>query len=117
MNRNTRTLLVVLIAIAAAGAASFAAYRFIASIPVREVEVAGVQTVVAARPMPVGTLLTKDDVKLVSWPASAVVPGSYTSVEQVTNRGLVNAVNENDVLTAWRRDAPESLTTWPPAWR
>lgn len=99
MNRNTRTFIVILIALAAAGAASFAAYRFIASIPVREVEVAGVQTVVAARAMPVGTLLTKDDVKLVTWPASAQVPGAYTSVEQVTNRGLVNAVGENEPLT------------------
>lgn len=99
MNRNTRTLLVVVIAVLAAGVATFGAYRAIKSIPVREVEVAQVQLVVAARPLPMGTLLTEADVKLVPWPASAQVPGSFTRPDQVVNRGLVNAIAENEPVT------------------
>lgn len=96
MNRTTRTLLVVVVAILAAGVATFAAYRAIQSIPVREVEVAHVQLAVAARPLPVGTMVTPDDVKLVPWPASAQVPGAFTTREQVVNRGLIDAMVENE---------------------
>lgn len=99
MNRNTRTLLVVLIALAAAGVASYGAYRAIQSIPVREVEVAQIQLVVAARAVPVGTLLTKDDVKLVPWPSASQVPTAFTATEQVVNRGVIDGLAENEPLT------------------
>ena len=70
MNRNARLALVLTVALGAAGAASFVVYRVVSAIPVREVEVASLQAVVAARPIPVGTIVTKDHVKLVPWPAA-----------------------------------------------
>jgi Flp pilus assembly protein CpaB len=69
MSRNARLALVLAIALGAAGAASFVVYRVVSSIPVREIEVASLQAVVAAKAIPVGTLLTRDHVKLVPWPA------------------------------------------------
>jgi pilus assembly protein CpaB len=99
MNRNTRTLLVVLIAIATAGVATFAAYRAIQSIPVREIEVAQVQLVAATRELPVGSLVTKDDLKLVPWPSASQIPGSFTSTDQVVNRGVIVGLAENEPLT------------------
>jgi pilus assembly protein CpaB len=99
MNRNARFALVLTIALAVAGAASFVVYRVVSSIPVREVEVASLQAVVAARPVPVGTLLTKDHVKLVPWPARNPVPGSFTEIEKVVNRGAIVEVAENEPLT------------------
>ena len=59
MNRNSRFALVLTVALAAAGVASFIVYRVVASIPVREVEVASLKAVVAARSIPVGTIVTK----------------------------------------------------------
>ena len=114
MNRNARLLIVLLVALAAAGVASFAAYRAIQSIPVREVEVASVQAVVAARPLPVGSLVTKDDVKLVAWPARAVIPGSFTTAESVVNRGLVVAVTENEPITENKLAAAGTGAGLPP---
>ena len=49
MNRNARFALVLTVALGAAGAASFVVYRVVSAIPVREVEVASLQAVVAAR--------------------------------------------------------------------
>ena len=49
MNRTMRTVVVVLLALSMAGLASFAVYRAVQRIPVREVEVAKVEAVVAAR--------------------------------------------------------------------
>jgi len=51
MNRNTRTLIVLAVAVLMAGVASFGVYLAVRSMPVREVEIARTQAVVAARPL------------------------------------------------------------------
>jgi pilus assembly protein CpaB len=99
MNRRTRTLVVVLIAIVLASLASLGVYRAVQRIPAREVEIATTHAVVAARPLTMGTLLTKDDVKVVGWPARTPLAGGFTSVDQVTNRGVMTALAENEPLT------------------
>jgi pilus assembly protein CpaB len=99
MNATTRLSIVLLVAVAAAGAASYAVYRTIANLPVREVEVASAEAVVAARAIPVGTVLTKDDVKTVAWPARSPVPGGFATMDAVLNRGAVVAIAENEPVT------------------
>jgi pilus assembly protein CpaB len=99
MNRNTRTILVVAIALVAALGASLGAYRVIQRMPVREVAVAHHYTVIATRALPAGALVTKQDVKLVAWPASAPMPGGFTKVDDVVNRGLIDSLAENEPLT------------------
>src|SRR5918996_5376864 len=98
MNRRNRTLLVLAVALGAAGAASFLLYRTVSRIPVREVEVATLHVAVATENLPMGTRLTKDQVKLVGWPASSPVPGSFSKVEDVLNRGLIQSVTANEPL-------------------
>ena len=99
MSRNARLALVLTVALGAAGLASFGVYRIVAAIPVREVEVVSLETVVAARPIPVGTIVTKDHVKLVPWPQRSPVPGSFTKIDDVLNRGAIVEVAENEPLT------------------
>ena len=57
MNRGTRTLVVLAVAVIAAGAASYGVYAAIRSIPERRVEIATRHAVVAKVALPVGTLL------------------------------------------------------------
>ncbi len=99
MSRSTRTLLVVALSVVVAGAASFAVYLQVQSIPVREIEVRNYSVVVAAKPLPLGSLLVATDVKLVPWPQSSPVAGAFTSIEEVVNRGLLASVVENEPLT------------------
>jgi pilus assembly protein CpaB len=99
MNRRNRTLLVLLAAVALASAASYLVYRTVSRMPVREVEVASVQVAVAAESLPMGTMLTKDHVKLVGWPSANQVPGAYPSAESVVGRGLILGVSMNEPLT------------------
>jgi pilus assembly protein CpaB len=114
MNRNVRLLIVLLVAVAAAGIASFAAYRAIQNLPVKQVEIGSVQTVVAARELPVGTLLTRDDVRLVAWPERSMVPGSFQSVDAVVNRGLVVQATENEPITESKLAAAGTGAGLPP---
>jgi pilus assembly protein CpaB len=102
MSRNARLALVLAVALGAAGAASFVVYRVVSSIPVREVEVKSLNAVVAAKPIPVGTIVTRDHVKLVPWPARNPVPGSFTSIDAVVNRGAIVEIAENEPLTETR---------------
>jgi len=99
MSRQTRTLIVVAVAILVASAASFFMYQVIQRMPVREVEVASATAVTAARNIPIGTVLVKEDLRVVAWPARNPVHGGFTSIEQVTNRGVVSALSENEPIT------------------
>jgi len=99
MNRNTRTVVVLAIAVLMAAVAAFGVYLAVRSMPVREVEVIRSQAVVASHPLAVGTLVTKDDLKLVPWPAASPVPGSFTELDKVVNRGVIVATSENEPLT------------------
>jgi pilus assembly protein CpaB len=114
MTRNTRTLFVVAVAVVLAAAASFGVYRAIERIPVREVEVAHHSAVVAKRELPLGALLTKEDVKLVAWPSSDPLPGGFTKIEQVVDRGLVVPVLANEPLSESKLAPIEAGAGLPP---
>ncbi len=114
MSRGTRTILVLAIALSVAGGASFMVYRAVQNIPVREVEVRSYFVAVASRPLPLGTMLTASDVKLVAWPASSPVAGGFGTVEEVSNRGLIMAVAENEPITSTKLAPLEAGAGLPP---
>ena len=114
MNRQTRTFVVLVVAVVVAAAASYAVYRAVASIPVRQVEIATAKAVVAARPMPIGTLVTRESVKEIDWPARTPLSGGYARIEDVVDRGLVAPVVENELLTVNNLAAKEAGAGLPP---
>jgi len=99
MNRTTRTLIVLAVAIAVASAATYFVFSALKNRPTEKVEVATAFAVVAAKPLPVGTRVKAEDVKIVPWPAAAQIPGSFTTIEQVIDRGVVSPVAENEPLS------------------
>ena len=115
MNRNTRTIAVLVLAIFLASLASFGVYRAMSRIQVREVEVANYKVVVAGESLSMGALLTADEVKLVSWPSSSPVVGGFTDVKDVVNLGLLTSVLENEPITATRLAPVEAGGGLPPS--
>ena len=99
MNRTTRTMVVMTVAILTAAVASFGVYAAIKTIPVREVEVAHTFVAVAAHNLPTGSRITDADVKLVAWPAKNPVVGGFPELKPLLDRGLVAAVGENEPFT------------------
>ena len=114
MSRNTRTFVVVAIAVVMAAVASFGVYRAVERIPVREVEVAHHSAVVANRDLPLGALVTKEDVKLVPWPSSDPLPGGFRKVEEVLDRGVIVPVLENEPLSQSKLAPIEAGAGLPP---
>ena len=99
MNRRTRTIVVLMLALGVAAAASFVVYGAIQRIPVRQVEVANYHVVVAAKSLPLGTRLAATDVKLIAWPKSSPVANGHTEIKTVLERGLLSAMVENEPVT------------------
>ena len=108
MNRGVRALLVVVIALVMAAVASYAMYRGIQRIPVREVEVASTPVAVAAKALPVGALVGPNDVKLAAWPAKSPVQGAFATADEVVGRGLLAPVLENEPITSAKLAPRES---------
>ena len=114
MNRQSRTLVVLLVALGAAAIASFGVYRAISSIPERRVEIATKHAVVAARSLPMGARLTADNVKVVGWPERTPLAGGFSSIEDVVDRGLISAVVENEPISE-QAGAEEAGAGLPPS--
>lgn len=114
MNRRTRHVVVLMIAIVTASIASFGVYRAMAQMPAQRVE-SMKSVVVAARPLVIGTAITAKDVKLVSWPASSLVPGAITDITAAVDRGLLTSVLENEPLTTDKLASIESGAGLSPA--
>src|SRR5918995_7279426 len=114
MTRNTRLLIVLVLSLGMAGAATYFVQRTIAQMPMREVEVARAYAVVAAKPLPLGARITEADVKIVAWPADSPVAGGFSSVEQVLNRGVMAPIVENEPITNSNLASLEAGAGLPP---
>jgi pilus assembly protein CpaB len=109
-----RTFVVLVVAVIVAAAASFAVYRAVTNIPVRQVEIATAKAVVASKAMSMGDLLTRESVKLVDWPARTPLQGGFTRIEDVVDRGLLASVVENEPLTTNKVAVKEAGAGLPP---
>jgi pilus assembly protein CpaB len=83
--------------------------------PARAAEITTLDVIVAAHPLKLGTRVTADHVKVVKWPASSPVPGAFTKVEDVVNRGLIATVDENEPLTETKLAPLEAGAGLPPS--
>jgi pilus assembly protein CpaB len=114
MNRSTRTLLVLGVATLLASAATWLVYWTIQNRPPQIVEVAHAYAVVASRPLELGARITEADVKLVPWPSANPVPGGFTNVTDVLERGVVTPISQNEPLTANNVAPKEAGVGLPP---
>jgi pilus assembly protein CpaB len=115
MNRNTRTIAVIAVAVVTAGLATLGVYSALKRIPERQVEVAHLYIVAASRSLPTGSLVQADHVKLVAWPQRNPVPGTFTSIEDVIGRGLIASVHQNEPLTESKLAPREAGAGLPPS--
>lgn len=100
MTRELRTLIVLGVALVAALAASYFAYLGMQRMALSAAAPVTVPVVVAVREIPLGSLITREHVKVVDWPASSQVEGAITRIEDAVDRGAIMAVAPNEPLTS-----------------
>jgi pilus assembly protein CpaB len=114
MKKQHRTLIVMLVAVGTAALGSFGIYRAVLQMPVREVEVASMQVVVAAQPLVMGTRLHENHLRLVPWPSRNPVAGSFADVKELVDRGVISPIAENEPITMSKVASLEAGAGLPP---
>lgn len=69
---------------------------------------ASAEIVVAARDLPLGRVLTAEDVKVVGWPGNALPENASSTVEEVLGRGVITPVTMNEPLLAGKMAVKEA---------
>jgi pilus assembly protein CpaB len=100
--RRRRALIILALALLSGSLAGYSALRFLQQRPTRlittETSNTGRPVVIAARDLPVGSVVREEDVRLVEWPSDAVPEGYAESFADVLGRGVITDVRLNEPL-------------------
>ena len=97
--RRTRPWLMLAVALASGGVAALLAMRYLRqqATPMLAAHKTG-DIVIAARPLPLGTVLADADVKTIEWSGAALPVGYATSKADVLGRGVMSPLQENEPI-------------------
>jgi pilus assembly protein CpaB len=102
--KTTRVLLILALAVISGLAAGYAALRYLSDRPMPVVVSSArgetVPVVLAARDLPLGSVLEDADLRVVDWPAGVVPAGFAGSKEELVGRSLVAEVQTNEAILA-----------------
>lgn len=108
--RSRRLFIVMALALLSGLAAAWLALNYLRQpeSPIRTSEAVATEVVVAARDLPLGTVLTPEDVKLADWPGATLPEGYSASVEEVLGRGVITNVVLNEPLISRKMAVKEA---------
>jgi len=66
--------------------------------PLQAEEPEGIQVVVAGRDLPSGTIVTREDLEVIEWPARTLPDGFVSQPGEVIGRGVIGNVHRNEPL-------------------
>jgi pilus assembly protein CpaB len=102
--------LILTLAIVCGGAAAYFALSYLRQNTPRLIaaETPQHQVAVAARDLPLGTVLKAEDIRMLDWRGETVPQGYVTSPDLLIGRGLITAVRANEVLLDGKFAAKEA---------
>ena len=100
--RKLRPWLMLMLALGSGGLAAYLALRYLReqATPLMASEPRKTSIILAARSLPIGAVITEQDVKVVGWPGEAVPAGYIGSLKDAIGRGVITPVSENEPLLA-----------------
>jgi len=110
-----RVFMVFVLAVTAGGALAFGTYNFMQRAPARTVTIPTRPVVVAAADLDVGAELTREEIRIIDWPANAVPAGAFSDPKDVIGRGIVLPVIQNEPILPMKLASPEAGAGLPPA--
>ncbi len=110
-----RIMLVLVLAITAGGAFAYATYNYMQHAPTRTVTIPTRMVVVAAADLDIGAELTRDDIRIIDWPANAVPAGAISNPDEAIGRGLILPVIQNEPILPMKLASKEAGAGLPPA--
>jgi pilus assembly protein CpaB len=98
--RQRRIWLILSLALLSGGSAAYLALAYLRDRTPRlmAAEAPRTQVAVAARDLPLGTIVQQADVRMIDWRGDAVPPGYVRDAGAVVGRGLITPVKANELL-------------------
>lgn len=112
---RARVFMVLVLAVTAGGAFALATYNYVQKIPSKTVSMPTRPVVVAAADLDVGAELTRDQIRVIDWPANAVPASAISDPNEVTGRGLILPVIENEPILPMKLASKDAGVGLPPA--
>src|ERR1700738_2174111 len=111
-----RVFIVFVLPITAGGTLALGTYNYMQrSGATRTVSLPTRAVVVAAADLDVGAELTRDNVRIIDWPAHALPARAFEKPEDVTGRGLILPVIQNEPFLPMKLASKEAGSGLPPA--
>src|SRR5262247_394703 len=112
---RTRVFIVFVMAITVGGVFAYATYNYVQNAPAKTVTMPTQKVIVAASDLDIGAEIRPDDVRIIDWPANAVPAGAFHDQNEVTGRGLVLPVIQNEPILPMKLSSKEAGGGLPPA--
>ena len=98
--RKIKPWLLLLLALVSGGLAAYLALRYLRqqATPLLAAEPRRGEVALAVHDLPVGHVLTKDDIKVINWPGEAMPEGFISSNEAAVGRGVITPLRMNEPL-------------------
>ena len=95
---RTRSLVLLFLALASGGIAAWLSLGYLRreAQPLLSAQTVSGKAVLAARDLPVGTVVTERDLRVVDWPGNAIPPGLATNPQEVIGRGVMGPMRLNE---------------------
>ena len=110
-----RVFVVLALAIGAGGMFALATYNYVQKLPARTTTIPTRPVVVAAADLEVGAEISRDDVRIIDWPASAAPATAIGDPAEVIGRGLIMPMIQNEPFLAMKLASKEAGSGLPPA--
>ena len=108
--------MVFVLAITAGGALALGTYNYMQKTPAtRTISIPTKPVVVAAADLDIGAQLTRDDIRIIDWPANAMPAGAFNDPKDVIGRGVVLPVIQNEPILPLKLASTEAGAGLPPA--
>jgi pilus assembly protein CpaB len=110
-----RVFIVLVLAIAAGGVFAFGTYNYVQNLPAKTTTIPTKPVVVAAADLEVGAEISRDDIRIIDWPANAVPAQAMSDPAEVLGRGLVMPMIQNEPFLQLKLASKEAGAGLPPA--
>jgi len=110
-----RVFIVLALAVTVGGVFAFATYNYVQKTPGKTVNAPTRGVVVAAADLDIGAEISRDDVRLIDWPATSVPEQAISSLDEVVGRGLIVPVVANEPILPAKLASKDAGAGLPPA--
>ena len=110
-----RVFIVLVLAITAGGAFAFGTYNYVQNLPTQTATIPTKPVVVAASDLDIGAELTRDNIRIIQWPANAMPANVIGDPKDVIGRGLILPMIQNEPFLPMKLASAEAGAGLPPA--